>query len=41
MKRFLRVGLPTLVGLIATVLVSASAASSAAAASQGVGQARD
>jgi peptide/nickel transport system substrate-binding protein len=38
MKRFLRVGLPTLVGLVATVLVSASAASSAAAATKASGK---
>ncbi len=38
MKRFVRVGLPTLVGLVATVLVSASAASSAAAASKASGK---
>jgi peptide/nickel transport system substrate-binding protein len=38
MKRFMRVGLPTLVGLVATVLVSASAASSAAAATKASGK---
>jgi peptide/nickel transport system substrate-binding protein len=38
MKRFMKVGLPTLVGLTAAVLVSASAASSAAAASKASGK---
>src|SRR5579875_66775 len=38
MKRFVRVALPTLVGLVASVLVGASAASSAAAASKASGK---
>ena len=38
MKRFVRVALPTLVGLIATVLVGASAATGAAAASKASGK---
>jgi peptide/nickel transport system substrate-binding protein len=38
MKRFMRVGLPTLAGLVATLLVSVSAASTAAAAGKASGK---